>query len=112
MKTEGLVHLGFDSNIDTDTRASLDILVRRVLDISDDIFDFHIWLSHPYFATDEILEIINGDELTVDFYKIRRGISSYVEKYAHLYLSSQSIIYYFTISYADQKQPHRFLKAW
>jgi hypothetical protein len=42
MKTEGLVHLGFDSNIDTDTRASLDILVRRVLDISDDIFDFHI----------------------------------------------------------------------
>lgn len=42
METQGLVHFSFDGDIDADTGASLDILVGGVLDISDDILDFHI----------------------------------------------------------------------
>jgi len=66
--------------------STLDILIGSILDATDDIGDFKIIDSNSSFAADECFELLDWNELAVDFNKVKLGATTDIKEHAHINL--------------------------
>ena len=83
VKLEGLIDQIFGGDFEVHTGALLDVLVGGIFNESYDVFYLHVLWADSDLAADEGLEVLDSDELAVEFHEVGGGVSINIEKDTH-----------------------------